>query len=144
MDRLRQKDGVSYGGGTGLDVSSRTQASLWQAYAIAAPENLLPSEKAVLEELTRFQAQGITAEELAKAKTGIIKSKRVAWADDARLSGVLAAQVEYQRTMAFSANVESQIAAATLAQVNSYIKKTISPDAWGFVLAGDQAKVKKQ
>ncbi len=143
MERLRQKDGVSYGGGTGLGVSSRTQASLWQAYAIAAPENLLPSEKAVLEELKRFHSQGITAEELAKAKTGIIKSKRVAWADDARLAGVLAAQVEYQRTMAFSANVESQIAAATLTQVNSYIKKTISPDAWGFVLAGDQAKVGK-
>jgi len=143
MDRLRQKDGVSYGGGTGLSVSSRSSASLWQAYAIAAPENLLPSEKAVLEELKRFQEQGITNEELAKAKAGIIKSKRVAWADDARLVGVLTAQTQYQRTMAFSANVESQIAAATLAQVNSYIKKTIAPESWGFVLAGDQAKVKK-
>ncbi len=143
MERLRQKDGVSYGGGTGLSVSSRSGASLWQAYAIAAPENLLPSEKAVLEELKRFQEQGITSEELAKAKTGIIKSKRVAWADDARLSGVLTAQTEFQRTMAFSTNLESQIAAASLAQVNSYIKKTITPESWGFVLAGDQAKVKK-
>ena len=143
MDRLRQKDGVSYGGGATLGVSSRTKASTWQLYAIAAPENLFASEKAVVEELKRLREQGITSEELDKAKTGIIKSKRVAWADDARLSGVLAAQVEYQRTMAFSANVESQIAAATLAQVNSYIKKTIAPDAWGFVLAGDQAKVKK-
>ena len=143
MGRLREKDGVSYGGGTGLDVSSRSRASLWQAYAIAAPENLLPSEKAVIEELKRFQEYGLTSDELAKAKAGIIKSKRVAWADDARLSGVLATQTEYQRTMAFSADVESQIAAATLAQVNSYIKKTISPEAWGFVLAGDLAKVKK-
>ncbi len=142
MQRLRQKDGVSYGGGSGIGVSSRTRASVWQIYAIAAPENLIASEKAVIEELQRFQTTGITADELAKAKAGIIKSKRVAWSDDARLSGVLSAQTEYQRTMAFSANVESQINATTLAQVNDYIKKSLNPDAWGFVLAGDQAKVK--
>jgi zinc protease len=144
MQRLRQKDGVSYGGGSGLGVSSRSHASVWQIYAIAAPENLSASEKAVIEELQQLQTAGITAQELAKAKAGIIKSKRVAWADDARLSGVLTAQTQYQRTMAFSADIERQINAATLAQINSYIKKTIAPDAWGFVLAGDQAKVKKQ
>jgi zinc protease len=142
MTRLREKDGVSYGGGTGLGISAKSKASIWQLYAIAAPENLSPSEAALHEELSRFAASGITAAELAKAQTGLIKGKRVAWADDARLVQAIASQQENGRTMAFSAAFEQHIAAATLAGVNAFIKKTVEPNAWGFVLAGDAAKAK--
>jgi zinc protease len=142
MERLRQKDGVSYGGGTGISVSSSSKASLWQAYAIAAPENLMASEKAILEELARFEKSGISAEELSKAQTGLSKSKRVQWSDDARLIASIAAQMQQNRRMDFSTELEARIANATVAAVNSYIKKTLAPERWGFVLAGDAAKAK--
>jgi zinc protease len=143
MERLRQKDGLSYGGGTSLTVSGQSTASLWQVFAIAAPENLQRSEKAVMEEMQRFTASGLTPEELSKAKTGIVQSKRVSWSDDGRLAQTLVTQLELKRDMHFSAELEQRMAAATLAQVNRYIKQNLAPQNWGFLLTGDQAKFKK-
>lgn len=140
MKRLREKDGVSYGGGSALAVSSETEASLWQIYALAAPENLLPSEAAIKEELSRFIREGVSETELSSAKTGIIKAARLAQSNDARLAAQLASQQRLGRTMAAVEKLEQQIQAATLDQVNTYIKSTLALERWAFVIAGDQSK----
>ena len=47
MDRIRQKDGLSYGGGSGLAVSDIDRASHFSISAIAAPSNLKKLEAAI-------------------------------------------------------------------------------------------------
>lgn len=140
MQRLREKDGVSYGGGSALGVSSESEASIWQIYALAAPENLSPSESAIKEELARFIKDGITQSELDSAKTGLVKAARLAQSNDARLASQLAGQQRLGRTMASVDTLEKQIQAASLAQVNAYIKSTLRLEQWAFVIAGDEKK----
>ena len=42
-DRIRQKEGLSYGVGSQLNIPARDPAGLWLAYAISAPQNTVSS-----------------------------------------------------------------------------------------------------
>ena len=61
MDRIRQKDGLSYGGGSQLDAGDLDRAGAFAISAIAAPQNLQRLDAAVREELARAVKDGFTA-----------------------------------------------------------------------------------
>ncbi len=47
IDRLRQRDGISYGAGTGLTLGSRYRVASWTLGAIMAPQNVAKAEQRV-------------------------------------------------------------------------------------------------
>jgi zinc protease len=143
MERLRTKEGWSYGGGSSLNVGLVEPAGSWMAFAIAAPENLLRALKGLQEELLRLHQDGVSTEEFERAKAGWLKSRRVGWADDARLTGMLLGQSELDRTMQQSADLEAAIAALELEQVNAVIAKRLAPAQWNTIIAGDAKKLVK-
>ena len=53
MDRIRQKDGLSYGGGTGLQAGEIDRAGSFEVSAIAAPQNLKKLQAAIREAAAR-------------------------------------------------------------------------------------------
>jgi zinc protease len=75
MDRIRQKDGLSYGGGTGLQPGEIDRAGSFGIDAIAAPQNLQKLEAAIRQELERAVKDGFTAAELAGAKSGLLQQR---------------------------------------------------------------------
>jgi zinc protease len=142
-ERLRQKDGLSYGAGAGLqaDGDKVDQNSLLYLYAIYAPENYDRIHLGFKEEIERFIKDGITEEELKNAVNGWIQGENVSRAQDNELSSLINNNIFYDRTMAFHKDMEEKIAKLTVADVNKAIKKYIQPyEKWTVVNAGDFKK----
>jgi zinc protease len=140
--RIRQKEGVSYGVGSFMSVSSEDRASRFITYAIYAPENAGRVESAFREEIDRALKDGLTADEIGKARQGWLQNQQVERANDARLAGDVQGKVYLGRTMAFEAELERRVGALTVDQVNAALRKYIQPAKLTVVKAGDFAKGK--
>lgn len=144
MDRLRQKDGLSYDAGSQLSVSSYEASGMWVLYAIYAPQNLDKLKAAVQEELAKFVKDGVSAEELADAKRGWQEERKISRAQDRALAAGHVAQTAANRTLAFAEQIDAQIESTTLAQVNAAIRQSLEPVKFLNVYAGDfAARAKK-
>ena len=140
LDRLRQKDGLSYGAGSQLSASTFEPSGMWVLYAIYAPQNLAKLKAGVQEELAKFVKDGITAEELADAKKAWQEERKISRAQDRALAATHVAQTAANRTMSFVEKLDAQIDAATLDEVNAAIRKHLEPNKFLNIFAGDFAK----
>ena len=144
LDRLRQKDGISYGAGSDLSASNFDPSGMWVLYAIYAPQNLAKLKASVQEELAKFVIEGMTAEELADAKKSLLEERKITRAQDGALAAGHVAHTFANRTMAYTEKFDAQIQACTLAEVNAAIRKTLDPAKFLYVYAGDFAKAAKK
>ncbi len=146
-DRIRQKDGLSYGVGSGLDADAsregRDDAGTWTVQAVAAPQNLDRVERAMREELDRFVRDGVQAEELRDAVSGLLTQRQQARASDGAIASALASNLYYGRTMQFSADLDAKFEALTVEQVNAAIRRHLKPERFSVYLAGDFAAAGK-
>jgi zinc protease len=143
MDRIRQKDGLSYGGGTGLQAGEIDRAGRFEVSAIAAPQNLNKLQSAIREELDRAVKEGFTAAELAGAKSGLLQQRIQNRSKDAVVAAGWTRNLYLNRTYSWSKEYEDKLRAATLAQVNAAFRKAVDPAKLTVVVAGDEAKAKK-
>lgn len=142
LDRIRQKEGLSYGGGTQLSAGEWDRAGMFGISAIAAPQNLAKVDVAVREELARALKDGFTAAELAGAKSGLMQQRVQNRADDATLAAGWTSYLYRGKTYEWSADFEKRMMAVTLPQLNAAFRKAIDPAKLSVVMAGDQAKAK--
>jgi zinc protease len=143
FERLRQKDGLSYGAGSVLGVNSFEPNSLFRIYAIFAPENLARVRADFADELATAIAVGFTDAEVQAGKDGLMQERRLARTQDGTVAAVLASQSFLGRTWAFSAAIDTAIANLTTANVNAAFRKYVKPDQFGYAFAGDFAKAPK-
>ncbi|WP_354685397.1 pitrilysin family protein [Cupriavidus necator] len=136
-DRLRQQEGLSYGASSWVQVGALDRAGRFGVQAQYAPQNLPRVQRAVAEELERFVRDGITAQELAEAVSGLLQQGMVSRSSDSALAGTLANQLYLGRTMAFTAEVEERLRKATLEAVNAAIRRYMQPAGLSRVYAGD-------
>ncbi len=143
-DRLRQKDGLTYGATSNVDfddsVGGRNDAGQFAIQAIVAPENMPKLEAAVREEYARFIKDGVTDAEVRDAVNSQITEREQARAEDPRLLGYLANGLSDGRDMAWWINADAKAKALTAAQVNAAIRKHFKPDGLSVFKAGDFAK----
>jgi zinc protease len=135
--RVRQQEGLSYSVGSTLSVSSQDQRASLNISAIVNPQNIAKLEKSVLDELDRLLRNGVTADELDKAREGYLQSRKVSRSSDPALAGTLSGLRHLDRTMAWEADFEKKIAALTPDQVNAALRKHIDPKKLVVVAAGD-------
>jgi len=140
FDRLRQKEGLSYGAGSGLNVQSLDQFGFWNAGAIYAPQNVDRLTAAFREELDKALTQGFTREEVEKNKAGYLQARSQGRANDNELIGTIVSRRFAGRTMAWDAEYEKAVMALTADQVNAAFRKHIDPKSIVIVRAGDFAK----
>jgi zinc protease len=140
--RIRQKEGLSYGVGSQLNVGPLDPFSSFLAYAIYAPENVDKLEVAFKEELQKATTEGFTAEEIAAAKSGWIQSRSVTRSQDASLAGGLNSYLFLKRDYLWDKNLEEKVMALTPEQINAAVKKYITPAKISIMKAGDFAKGK--
>jgi zinc protease len=136
MTRIRQKDGLSYGGASQLSAGDIDRAGSWSVSAIAAPQNISKLDIAIREELARAVKQGFTAQELAGAKTGILQERLQNRSQDGILAQGWASYLYLGRTFEWSKQFEQKIAALTLEQVNAAFRKAVDPAKLSVVTAG--------
>jgi zinc protease len=143
MGRIRVKDGLSYGVNSGLSAGRFDRAGNWQVQAIAAPQNVARVEAAFKEEIAKFLKDGVPAEELAKAKSGIAQRRQQSRAQDQQVVGKLLSDIDSGRSYAWDKAFEAKIAALTPADVLAAARKHIDPAKISIVKAGDFAKAAK-
>jgi zinc protease len=135
--RIRQKDGLSYGVGSGFGAQALDSAAVLQTFAIYNPENVVRLESAFGEEIGRWVKDGVTADELEKAKQAWLQQRLQARSRDAELVTRLSQQTFQERTMAFDQALETQVAKLSVDEVNATIKKWVNPAKMSAVKAGD-------
>lgn len=140
--RIRQKDGLSYGVGSGFSANPIDEIGTFNANAIYAPENAEKLEAAFLDELAKLAKDGFTAEEVAAAKSGWLQSRQLSRAQDGELAGQLMNHLFIGRTIPWEAEFESKVGALTIEQINAAMRKYITPEKITIIKAGDFAKTK--
>lgn len=147
-DRLRQKDGVSYGAGGSISVDGekKDRNSSMFIYAIYAPINAAKVQKGFKEEIERFIQDGITEEELKNAVNGWIQGQTVSRAKDNEISSLINNNLYFERDMSFQKELEDKMKKLTVEDINRTIKKYFKTyDKWTVVNAGDfKNEIKKQ
>ncbi|MEO8738800.1 MAG: pitrilysin family protein [Casimicrobiaceae bacterium] len=141
-NRIRQKDGLSYGIYSGLRVGNFEPNATVNIQASFAPENLERMRTGVREELDRVLRDGFTAEEVADAKRGMLQERRLTRSQDAALAGALVDQAYLGRTFGFSGAVDKAIESLTPEQITAALRKYVKADAFATFFAGDFAKKK--
>jgi len=136
-DRVRQKEGLSYGVGSFLRASSLDARTSFLAYAIANPDNIPKVEVAIREELEKILSEGITQEELDAAQKGFLERQTVEWSDDKQLAGILAATTRNGRDMSYYSNREKLILDLTTESVQQALQKRLDLNHLAIVVAGD-------
>ena len=137
--RLRQKEGLSYGVGSGLNVSSLDEYGRFTATAIYAPQNVEKLEGAFKEELDRMLKDGFASVEVAAAKTGYLQSRQVSRAQDNELASRLNNFLFLDRTLQWDAELENKIKALTPDQITGAMRRHIDPKRITILKAGDFA-----
>jgi zinc protease len=135
--RIRETEGLSYGVGSNLQWNSLEPNSPWQVAAIYAPQNRAKIEVAFQEEMARALKDGVTAQELAEAKSGVLGFRRLSRAQDASVAAALANNLYLGRTFAFDAQVDAAIEKLTLEQVNAALRQYLKPERFVLAFAGD-------
>jgi zinc protease len=142
VDRLRQQDGISYAAGSYLSVSAFEENGWLDFSASFAPQNRDKLQTDVAEVVAALLRDGVTEQELAAAKKGMLESRRIARTSDGGLAGTLQGQLYTGRTYAYAAQTDKAIEAATVEAVNAALRKYVDPSHLVESVAGDFAGAK--
>jgi zinc protease len=111
--------------------------SAWNAGAIFAPGARAKVEAAFKEEVERVLKDGFTDKELAEGKQGLLNFRTLSRSQDANLAGGWSRNLDLGRTFGFAAQIDQQLSALTLAQVNAALRKYVEPGKFVLGVAGD-------
>jgi zinc protease len=139
-DRIRQKDGLSYGASSSLTASSRDPVATLTVTVSTNPVNIDKVANAVKEELERFLKDGPTEKEVADAKKAFVESQKVNRTADGAIAGQIVSNLNVGRTFAFAAEQEKAILALTPAKVAEAFRKHVDPNRLVVIRAGDFPK----
>jgi len=135
--RIRQQEGLSYGVSSSFSVSALDRRASLAITAICNPKNMARLETCVKEELDRLLRDGVTADELTKARQGYLESLKVSRSSDVAIAGTLTSLRYLNRTMLWQADLEKKIEALTPDAVNAALRRHVDPKKLVVVTAGD-------
>ncbi len=136
-DRIRNREGLSYGANARIAVPSEGDSSLLSGTVSLNPVNGPKVEFSFKDELAKTLKEGFTAKEVAEAKKAYLDNRLVSRSQDAALLTVLAAHEQLNRTMKWDEQLEQRIAALTPEQITAAFRKHVDPAALTIVKAGD-------
>jgi zinc protease len=139
-NRIRQKEGLSYGVTSTLTASPRDPVATFIVNGTVNPVNIDRIEKAVMEELADFLAKGPSKEELADAQKAYLEAQKVGRTGDAALAGQIVTNLQLGRKFSHVSDMEKRIAALTPEDVTAAFRKHIDPKKLVIVRAGDFKK----
>ncbi|MBI1900626.1 MAG: insulinase family protein [Planctomycetia bacterium] len=136
-DRVREREGLSYGVGSGFTASSEYKRASLSFNAICNPQNIGKVEFSIRDEIERLLKDGVPAEELDRAKASYLQAQKLNLTSDGAIAGLLATHAYRGRTLAYNIELEKKIAALTPEQVTAAIKKHVDAKTLVVVTAGD-------
>jgi zinc protease len=141
LTRLRQKDGLSYFAFSNIQLRPLDAAGVFLAGGALNPQNAKKGMAALTEEITKWITTGVTAEELAAAKSGLAAEFERNLSSDGFVLRQLADGLYTGRTLEFWTQHNAAVQALTVEQVNAAIQRQLKPDQLVRITAGDQKKM---
>jgi zinc protease len=142
-NRVRQKEGLSYGVGSQFNASAKDKNASFMMFAMCKPENVEKVDKAITEELEKMLKEGPSSSEVDEAKRSYLEQRKVRRSTDSSLAFQLASGLENNRTFEFQAELEKKVAGLTTEDVANAFRKHILPKRLVTVEAGDFNKKKE-
>ena len=93
--------------------------------------------------LSTLLRDGVTAQELAEAKSGLLQAWSVSRTQDGLLATELANQMKFGHSMSFIEAREAKVQAASVEDVNTALRKYIALDRLVQIYAGDFSNADK-
>ena len=135
--RLREKDGLSYGAHSFADASPLDQSARFLAFAFCAPKNAPRALTAVTAELSRLLEKGVTEVELQAAKKAYQAQFDSTLAVDEDVLRTFVDLVPTGRTLAFLRDQNAKIQAVTAAEVTATLKRYLAVECLSKITVGD-------
>ena len=135
-DRVRQKEGLSYGVGSFFTADPIDRRASLTMFAIYNPTNGPKVESAIKEEFQKLLASGVTDDELAKGKTGLLQEHEIGRSSDIRLTSLLTDNLYAGRTMKYYADLDQKIKDQSRESVLAAMKKYFDLKRLVVVVAG--------
>jgi zinc protease len=139
-NRVRQKEGLSYGVGSRFEASALDPSARFLIFAICNPANLDKVDRAILEEVEKMRKEGVSLAELEEGKKAFLEQLKQQRSTDAQLAELLRECLEAERTMAYYADLEKKVSALTPQAVTDAFRKAMDPAALVIIRAGDFKK----
>lgn len=137
LNRIRQKEGLSYTVGSQFQASSQDKTGAFTAFGICNPQNAEKAMTAALEEIDKLLKDGVTQKELDDARKGYFEQVKIGLAQDRGIAEMLGRQAHLGRTMKFTEEQLDKIRKLTVDDVNAAARKYLKPDKFLTVRAGD-------
>jgi len=141
--RIREREGLSYGVGSGLTAPVKSNGGRFVVQAIAAPQNAQKVEASFRDELSTVLRDGYKPEEVASAKDSWLQQRQIGRTQDGAVTGALSGQLHNGRTMAWDADFEAKVRALTPDQIRTSMQKYLDPAKMTYMRGGDFANKAK-
>ncbi len=139
-ERLREREGFSYGVGSRLDADATAARAMFLVSGQAAPQNLERAVTAVREEIRRLLDAPVPEAELAAAKASYAHERTLELAEDAGVAALLTESMDRRRPLARWAELDRRVATLGAAEVQAASRRWITPEKMAIVRAGDLAR----
>ena len=140
FQRIRGKEGLSYGVGSSFSVAPEEDNGSFLATAISAPENTPKVEAAFRDEMSKILKDGFSDAEISAAKASWLQAQEVSRAQDRELVSRVSGQLHYSRTMAWDANLTKKVQALTNQEIRAALQRHLDLSAMTFMKGGDFKK----
>jgi len=135
--RLREKEGISYGAGSFIDVPITSDVAAWSYYAFLNPTKKSAVEAAAKEEIAKALKDGFTDEELKSNLKSWQNERKTRLGSDDMLMSLVNTYLQYGIPLEDYDDLENKVKALKVEEVNSVLKKHLSLDKMTSVYAGD-------
>ena len=135
--RLREKEGMSYGAGSYTDIRYKTKQGTWGVYAIFNPLYKNRLDSALHEEIQKALEKGFTQDELTKSIKSQLEFRKTLLGLDNSLAAQIVDYMGDERDLSDFTDFENKTKALKLDAVNAALKKYFDLSKLVMVYAGD-------
>lgn len=125
--RLREQEGLAYGAGASLDNDGPDPRSTLTLYASAATARAADALAALQDELSRALRDGLTPDEIERARRTWLESRKTLLRSEAGYAGLLAQGLLHGRDPAWLADFEVRMARVTADEANAALRRYLLP-----------------
>jgi zinc protease len=134
MSEVREKRGLTYGIGTYL--ANFDHANLYLGQFSSANDRVAGAIDVVRAEWEKAAAEGVTQEELDRAKTYLTGAYPLRFDGNATIAGILSGMQAQGMPIDYAENRNAYIEAVTLDDVRRVAARLLDPEALTFVVVG--------
>lgn len=135
--RLREKEGISYGAGSVMDIPINNEVASWTFFALYNPTKRDAVEDAMKDEINKALREGFSAGEVAQSKITYANFMKTMLGIDEIIMELENNNLQYGFSLEEYDRLNAKVATLTVEEVNQALRKYLSLDQLTSVYAGD-------